>query len=530
MARELFVRSLGGKRSINSNGGRTVYPPRRELTGRKNGGSKLRLSLVRIFALVVAAREKNAGIQWQDENLAEEELLCAGICFSPPFLATKVPFLLAFLLAMVTEFIGNLQAQPKTSAPRPSVIRAFLVSDDRARSKSSPAPSSGKSNAGGVDYRDCLERKELVERLEKTKNFIPPAAKRLLQQYLEGAEPPPHLSYELLHGSSPPVEDWWLDAEKNSIKLFQDCSPSVAHITTLRLGKDMSMNPVEIPRGTGSGFVWDKDGHIVTNYHVTMNGERARVTLSDASTWDGTLVGYAKNKDLAVLKISAPPSKLKPISVGTSQGLQVGQHVLAIGNPFGLDRTLTSGIISGVGRDIRSIGGRIIRGVIQTDASINPGNSGGPLLDSQGRLIGVNTAIYSPTGASAGVGFAIPVDTVRRVINQIIRDGKVVRPGLGIVCASESQTRQLGVTGVLVLGLSSNGAAAQAGLKATSRDENGRLVLGDVIVAINGEAVKTVEDLLALIDERCIEEVVRVSVKRGSSIQDYYITLEELEE
>ncbi|EFJ18679.1 hypothetical protein SELMODRAFT_78227, partial [Selaginella moellendorffii] len=253
--------------------------------------------------------------------------------------------------------------------------------------------------------------------------------------------------------------------EKNSIKLFQDCSPSVAHITTLRLGKDMSMNPVEIPRGTGSGFVWDKDGHIVTNYHVTMNGERARVTLSDASTWDGTLVGYAKNKDLAVLKISAPPSKLKPISVGTSQGLQVGQHVLAIGNPFGLDRTLTSGIISGVGRDIRSIGGRIIRGVIQTDASINPGNSGGPLLDSQGRLIGVNTAIYSPTGASAGVGFAIPVDTVRRVINQIIRDGKVVRPGLGIVCASESQTRQLGVTGVLVLGLSSNGAAAQAGLK-----------------------------------------------------------------
>lgn len=249
------------------------------------------------------------------------------------------------------------------------------------------------------------------------------------------------------------------------MKVFQDCSSSVANITTSRTANvGMSMNPVEIPRGTGSAFVWDTAGHVVTNYHVVMNGNKARITLSDATTWDGEVVGVAKNKDLAVLKIAAPASKLKPIVVGTSQALQVGQHVLAIGNPFGLDRTLTSGIISGVGRDIQSIGGATIRGVIQTDASINPGNSGGPLLDSQGRLIGVNTAIYSPSGASAGVGFAIPVDTVRRVVNELIRKGKVVRPGFGIMCANDSQAKQLGVTGVLILGLSENGAAAKAGL------------------------------------------------------------------
>ncbi|KAJ7536289.1 hypothetical protein O6H91_12G063500 [Diphasiastrum complanatum] len=385
-------------------------------------------------------------------------------------------------------------------------------------------------DAGGVDYRDCLERKELVERLMQTQDYIPSAAKKLLLQYLQGIDPSSPLADAVDPFGESPVEDWWLEAERNTVKLFQNCSPSVAYITTLRVANDMSMNPIEIPRGTGSAFVWDKQGHIVTNYHVTMNGERARVSLADASTWDADIVGYAKNKDLAVVKIAAPSSKLKPISVGTSQALQVGQHVLAIGNPFGLDRTLTSGIISGLGREIKGIGGRTIRGLIQTDASINPGNSGGPLLDSQGRLIGVNTAIYSPSGASAGVGFAIPVDTVRRVVNQLIRDGKVVRPGLGIICASDGQAKQLGVLGVLVLGLSAKGAAARAGLQATSRDDYGRIVLGDVIVAINGQTTSTVEDLLAAVDERQVGETVRVTVKRGSSIRDYYIALEEIEE
>lgn len=382
---------------------------------------------------------------------------------------------------------------------------------------------------GRVDYRDCLEKRELVDRLADTQDYIPTAAQHLLQQYLEGVEPSSE-SLEALSKNdfSPTTEEaWWLDTERNTIKVFQDASSSVVNIAT---SKEVSLNALEIPRGTGSAFVWDKDGHIVTNYHVVMSGNRARVTLADTTSWDAAIVGVAKSKDLAVVKIAAPSSKLKPISVGTSQALQVGQHVLAIGNPFGLDRTLTSGVISGVGRDIMGVGGRMIRGVIQTDASINPGNSGGPLLDSQGRLIGVNTAIYSPSGASAGVGFAIPVDTVRRVVNEIIRDGKAFRAGLGIICASDSQAKQVGVMGVLVLDVAPNGGAARAGLRGTSRDDFGRIVLGDVIVAINGQTLSAVEDLLAAFDDRHVGETVRVTIRRSSSIRDYYITLEEINE
>eukprot|EP00850_Spirogloea_muscicola_P007907 SM000041S15466 [mRNA] locus=s41:258712:262644:- [translate_table: standard] len=397
---------------------------------------------------------------------------------------------------------------------------------------------------GGVDYRDCLEKRELAERLQDTERYIPPVAQSLLRRYLEGDDgaegPDAAIAAAAADLAAPnllqpfavlPSETWWMDAERNTIRRFQEVSPAVINITNSRMARSgMSMNPVEVPRGTGSGFIWDKDGHVVTNYHVVMNGERAKVTLADASTWDSELVGSAPMKDLAVLKIKAPPAKLTSVMVGSSQGLQVGQHVLAIGNPFGLDRTLTSGIISGVGRDIQSVGGRTIRGVIQTDASINPGNSGGPLLDSQGRLIGVNTAIYSPSGASAGVGFAIPVDTVRRVVCQLIRDGRVVRPGLGIISASDGQARQLGVKGVLVLGLRTGGAAEKAGIRATSRDQSGRILLGDVVVAINGQALATVEDLLATVEEHAIGETVRVTVRRGTVTQDVYIVLEELTE
>lgn len=384
-------------------------------------------------------------------------------------------------------------------------------------------------DAGKVDYRDCLEKGELVKRLKDTQEFIPPSAQQLLQSYLRG-EDDAELSASSVEVANP-VEGWWLEAERNTVKVFQDCSPSVANITTSSTANiGLSLNPIEIPRGTGSAFVWDTDGHVVTNYHVVMNGNKAKITLADASTWEGKVIGVAKNKDLAVLKISAPAKSLKPIVVGSSQALQVGQHVLAIGNPFGLDRTLTSGIISGVGRDIRSIGGATIRGVVQTDASINPGNSGGPLLDSQGRLIGVNTAIYSPSGASAGVGFAIPVDTVRRVVNELIRKGKVSRPGLGIMCANDSQAKQLGVNGVLILGVNDNGAAAKAGLLATKRDLFGRIELGDVIVAINGNTLSRVDDLVAACDDRQIGERVRVTVKRGNMIRDVYITLQEIDE
>ncbi|HWN66203.1 MAG TPA: trypsin-like peptidase domain-containing protein, partial [Haliangium sp.] len=221
--------------------------------------------------------------------------------------------------------------------------------------------------------------------------------------------------------------------EAANIELFRSVAPSVVHITNLKAGRDrMNLNVFEIPQGSGSGFLWDEQGHVVTNYHVIDKADRVAVTLYDNTVWPGTIVGAAKDKDLAVVKITAPLEKLRPISVGSSRELQVGQKVFAIGNPFGLDHTLTTGIISGLNREIRSISQRTIYDVIQTDAAINQGNSGGPLLDSAGRLIGINTAIYSPSGAFAGIGFAVPVDTVNRIVPQLVSSGRVVKPGLGI--------------------------------------------------------------------------------------------------
>src|SRR5688572_20773324 len=215
--------------------------------------------------------------------------------------------------------------------------------------------------------------------------------------------------------------------EQSTIELFKRTSPSVVHVTSVdvRRGR-LSLNMFEIPQGTGSGFIWDSEGHVVTNFHVIQNGSRAEVTLNDNTVWRASIVGTAPDKDVAVLKIDAPRDKLTKIMVGVSNNLQVGQKVFAIGNPFGLDQTLTTGVISGLGREIQSVTKRPIQGVIQTDAAINPGNSGGPLLDSAGRLIGVNTAIYSPSGAYAGIGFAVPVDIVNRIVPQLVSHGKVV--------------------------------------------------------------------------------------------------------
>lgn len=212
--------------------------------------------------------------------------------------------------------------------------------------------------------------------------------------------------------------------EKLMIDVFNRCSPSAVHITTV--GRPSKRNPRQIPRGTGSGFVWDREGRVVTNYHVIQGATSAQVTLADGSDWQARLVGGFPDKDLAVLVIDAPRDRLHPVPIGTSHDLQVGQKVFAIGNPFGLDQTLTTGVISALGREIESVTDQTITGVIQTDAAINPGNSGGLLLDSAGRLIGVNTAIASPSGASAGIGFAIPVDEVNRVVPQIIHQGKAV--------------------------------------------------------------------------------------------------------
>jgi S1-C subfamily serine protease len=291
--------------------------------------------------------------------------------------------------------------------------------------------------------------------------------------------------------------------ERATVELFQEISPSVVYITSLTRRRDFfSLNVLEIPQGTGSGFVWDDRGHVVTNFHVIETAQAARITLSDHSAWDGRLVGYEADKDLAVLQIDAPREGLRPIPVGTSHDLKVGQKVFAIGNPFGLDQTLTTGIISALDREIRSVTGRPIQGVIQTDAVINPGNSGGPLLDSAGRLIGVNTAIYSAGGSGTyiGIGFAVPVDTVNRVVPQIIQHGRAVRVGLGVHLASDTVTRRLGIQGALVLDVDPGSGAAEAGIRGTTRDAFGDLVLGDVIVAIDGEEVSSADDVSALLE------------------------------
>ena len=309
--------------------------------------------------------------------------------------------------------------------------------------------------------------------------------------------------------------------EKSTITLFRQASPAVVNITAIGVQRDLfTLNLYQIPQGTGSGFVWDQSGNIITNFHVIQNADAAQVTLADQSNWKARVVGVAPDKDLAVLRIDAPANRLRPIPIGTSKDLQVGQSVFAIGNPFGLDQTLTTGVISALNREIESVTRRPIQGVIQSDAAINPGNSGGPLLDSAGRLIGVNTAIYSPSGASAGIGFAIPVDTVNRIVPELIRNGKITRPGLVIQIADEQIAQRLGVTGVLVVDVAKGSAASKAGIQSTRRDAEGRLRLGDIITTIDGKKVATPNDLFLLLEKYKIGEVVMVSLLRdGKTVQ-----------
>lgn len=305
--------------------------------------------------------------------------------------------------------------------------------------------------------------------------------------------------------------------EKANIALFKSASPSVVHITTLEYARDFfSLDVMQIPRGTGSGFVWDDQGRIVTNYHVIQGANAATITLHDQSTWKASLVGAFPDRDLAVLQIEAPREKLKSIPIGTSRDLVVGQRVYAIGNPFGLDQTLTIGIISALNREIESVTQRKIRGVIQTDAAINPGNSGGPLLDSAGRLIGVNTSIYSPSGASAGIGFAIPVDEINRIVPRLIRDGKFERPVLGVQFAPEQLLPVLGLKkGIAVLDVVDDGPAGIAGLKPFSRNSFGNIVIGDVIIAIDDRAVENVDELFEVLETHQPGDTVVLTILRG---------------
>jgi S1-C subfamily serine protease len=319
-----------------------------------------------------------------------------------------------------------------------------------------------------------------------------------------------------------------LAADENAnIDVFRRIGPSVVHITTLATQRDMfSMNVQQVPRGTGTGFVWDDAGHIVTNFHVIQGANAARVTLADQTSFSAQLVGAFPDRDLAVLRVQAPKEKLPPIPLGTSRDLIVGQRVYAIGNPFGLDQTLTMGIVSALNREIESFNERLIRGVVQTDAAINPGNSGGPLLDSAGRLIGVNTQIASPSGANAGIGFAIPVDEVNRVVPRLIRDGRVVRPTLGVVALPSSVNEALKLPkGVGVVQVTAGSPAARAGLTPFRRSDDGGIVQGDVITAVDDTPVANLDDLLTQLERHDPGESITLTLWRAGKTRKQAVTL-----
>lgn len=321
-----------------------------------------------------------------------------------------------------------------------------------------------------------------------------------------------------------------LPEEEATIKVFQEASPAVVFIKNASLQWDwFSTYVYEIPRGAGSGFIWDDQGHIVTNFHVIYQADKIDVILSDQKAYSARVVGVAPNHDLAVLKIDAPGKLLKPLPLGDSGGLKVGQRALSIGNPFGLDYSLTTGVISALGRSMRSIGGRNIHDVIQTDAAINPGNSGGPLLDSSGRLIGVSTMIYSPSGGSAGIGFAIPVDIIRRVIPQLIAHGHVRKAGLGVVLVPDNYTRRMQIEGAMILEIRRGSAADQAGLRPARRGSRGQTVYGDIIMSVDGRPVKKNDDLIEYLDQyKKVGEPVELRFIRGGREYGTTVVLEEL--
>jgi len=303
--------------------------------------------------------------------------------------------------------------------------------------------------------------------------------------------------------------------EQSTIALYETARKGVVHITTLVERNSRGfLGGREVKSGTGSGFLWDAAGHVVTNFHVIQQADAAEVTLHDRSAFRARVVGVFPEADLAVLRIDAGPGKLEPLPIGSSHDLKVGQKVFAIGNPFGLDQTLTTGIISALGREIDGEQGQRIRNAIQTDAAINPGNSGGPLLDSAGRLIGVNTMIFSPSGASAGIGFAIPVDDVNRIVPQLISDGKIERPALGISLLPEATARSLGLEGLVISEVVPGGAAHKAGLRGLSADRFGRTRLGDILKKIEGDSLTSLRDLQNQLARRKVGEEVTVTVLR----------------
>jgi len=320
-------------------------------------------------------------------------------------------------------------------------------------------------------------------------------------------------------GPSPSISDpSTVSDEQNNIEIYKTISPGVAFISTTSYSQDF-WGEVQEGNGTGSGSVIDNEGHILTNYHVIEDAKKLTVNFGGDKVYPATLVGGDPDTDLAVIKID-PPAGLPVVPLGDSDQLSVGQKVLAIGNPFGLNRTLTTGVISGLQRPIRARNNRPIDAAIQTDASINPGNSGGPLLDKYGRMIGINSQILSPAGGSVGVGFAIPVNIAKRVIPQLIQFGEVRRPKLGVDALGIQKLNDQGVKlpiqqGLLVRSAVSGGAAANAGIKGLTQESNGEVALGDIITSIDGEKMGDIDDLYRLLDKKKIGDTIQVEVYRS---------------
>ena len=300
-----------------------------------------------------------------------------------------------------------------------------------------------------------------------------------------------------------PTRNLVSDDESNTVEIFRRFSPAVVYITGSELRRRLFSSRVyEVQRGEGAGFLWDQNGHVVTNYHVVHGAHQLIVSLHDGSHREAAVAGIAPEYDLAVLRIDPEGVETRRLPLGDSSQLQVGRKVLAIGNPFGFDTSLSVGVVSALGREIPGLAGRKMHNVIQTDAAINPGNSGGPLLDSSGRLIGVNTIIFSPSGANAGIGFAIPVNTVVRVIPQLIEYGRVRRGRLGIQIASDSWSRYVGVRrGVVIAQVLEGMPAERSGMRGLSKDRRGVVKIGDVILAVDGQPVSSGDDLLLLLEK-----------------------------
>ena len=314
--------------------------------------------------------------------------------------------------------------------------------------------------------------------------------------------------------------------ERNTIEVVRKTKNSVVFITNMQYVRDFFYSSDEpVPRGSGSGFVWDDRGHVVTNFHVIEDGDKFMVSLPNQKQVEAKLIGREPSKDIAVLRLEENVADLTPVTIGTSRDLQVGQKVIAIGNPFGFDHTVTQGIISALGRSMLGAGGVTIRDMIQTDASINPGNSGGPLLSSAGELIGMSTMIASPSGASSGVGFALPVDTIRKIVPQIIQFGKVTRPGIGVSFVRDEVARRARAEGAVILEVPRDSSAYDAGLRGLSRDSRGRLFIRDVIVAIDGKKISSYDDFYNALDNYRIGDTVTLTAEQDGKARKVTIAL-----